>query len=218
MHFFRDNCIKSLNRYIYRLAHNNSVTDARTGLEALGWMREVGTMEIIHGSMKHPIDTKAMRILAETAVKYELVVTPQDASSCADVAKARGIDIAHVVKCMVAEDDRDGVHIMLVPGDRKVRLKKVRKIADVPSIEFMQPEKLSGMYGVVVGAISPIHFLDVPTVRFYMDNTVFSAVAVDVSSGDPRAGILIAPHELGEMLRAERCDIASEPCRELRRQ
>ncbi len=154
--------------------------------------------------------------LADNNIRFNLVATQQPAFDCETVALVRGVGITQVLKCMVGEDESRSMHVMLVPGDAKVGLKKVKKAADVDDISLMDPGRLAS-YEVTVGAISPIQLMGIDGVRFYMDNTVFCNRLVDMSSGDPRAGILIAPTDLERVLGAKRCDII-KPHPLLRRQ
>jgi prolyl-tRNA editing enzyme YbaK/EbsC (Cys-tRNA(Pro) deacylase) len=108
---------------------------------------------------------------------------------------------------MVAADVGNGLHVMLIPGDRMLKLRRVRALAGGMKIELVPPEKLASEYGVLVGAISPTEFFG--RARIYIDQTVLKEEEVDISSGDPRAGIGLSSRDLAEVLSATRCDIIS---------
>jgi prolyl-tRNA editing enzyme YbaK/EbsC (Cys-tRNA(Pro) deacylase) len=108
---------------------------------------------------------------------------------------------------MVGMDIEGGLHVMLIPGDRLLKLKKVRSLAGGIKIDLVCRETLADDYGVVVGAISPTQFFGIA--NFYIDNSVFMERDIDISSGELNAGVELSAVHLEELLGAMRCDIIS---------
>jgi prolyl-tRNA editing enzyme YbaK/EbsC (Cys-tRNA(Pro) deacylase) len=109
---------------------------------------------------------------------------------------------------MVGMDIEGGLHVMLIPGDRILKLKKVRSLAGGIKIDLIDRETLAADFDVVVGAISPTQFFGIAS--FYMDKSVFLEDDIDISSGELTAGIELNAVRLEELLGAMRCDIVSE--------
>lgn len=153
------------------------------------------------------MQTTVTQFLAERSIPYRLNRHPTAAFSCRDVARERKLRLSQIVKCMVAADFRNGLHILLIPGDRMLKLKRVRALAGGARIQLLSPDRLTSEYGVIVGAISPTQFYG--RAQFYMDQTVLMEEEVDISSGDPTAGVGLNSRDLAQVLNATRCDIIS---------
>ena len=72
---------------------------------------------------------------------------------------------------------------MMVPGDRILKLKRVRPAAGGIRIDLVSPEELAEKLGLTVGAISPTQLAG--RAWFYMDQSIFDEEYVDISSGVP---------------------------------
>jgi len=65
----------------------------------------------------------------------------------ADAARAVGVDLSRVTKNLVSETDRGDYVILIVPGDRRVNLKRAAEALGVERIRlvpFNQAEQISG--------------------------------------------------------------------------
>jgi prolyl-tRNA editing enzyme YbaK/EbsC (Cys-tRNA(Pro) deacylase) len=153
------------------------------------------------------METVVTRFLSERGIPYKLKRHSVAAYNCEDAARERRVRVSQIVKCMVGMDIEGGLHVMLIPGDKILKLKKVRSIAGGIKIDLVCRETLARDFDVVVGAISPTQFFGIAT--FYMDHSVFSEDDVDISSGDLTAGIELNAVRLEELLGAMRCDIVS---------
>jgi prolyl-tRNA editing enzyme YbaK/EbsC (Cys-tRNA(Pro) deacylase) len=153
------------------------------------------------------MDTVVTRFLSERGIPYKLKCHPLPAFNCEDAARERGVRVSQIVKCMVGKDIEGNLHVMLIPGDRILKLKKVRSLAGGIKIDLVCRETLAEDFDVVVGAISPTQFFGLAS--FYIDNSVFLEHDVDISSGDLTAGVELNAVHLEEVLGAMRCDIVS---------
>lgn len=153
------------------------------------------------------MNTEVTEMLDEAGIPYTVKPHSEPVYTCEDAARERGVRVSQVVKCMVGKDPNGMIHVMLIPGDRMLKIKKVRQLAGGIRVELVPPEKLAEEYSLIVGAISPTQF--VGKARFYMDNTVFLEEDVDISSGEPSAGVELKAEDLCNLLGAERCDIIS---------
>jgi prolyl-tRNA editing enzyme YbaK/EbsC (Cys-tRNA(Pro) deacylase) len=159
------------------------------------------------------MQTSVTQFLDSVQAAYTLKPHQTPVYTCEDAARERGLRVSQVVKCMVGQDQQSYLHIMLLPGDKILKLKRVRQLAGSLPIHLLPPEELAQRYDLMVGAISPFQFLDKAkfhiTPRFYIDPTVRAEEDVSVSSGHPSAGILLKSALLLELLQATQGPIIS---------
>lgn len=109
---------------------------------------------------------------------------------------------------MVGEYDAGKLVVMLVPGDRTLKSSRARKHLRAASLSLVDPKKLAHDLGLTVGAISPVQFVDKAVIL--MDPSVLDEEIVDISSGDPLAGIELSSTDLRDALDAEMVEIVSK--------
>ena len=83
------------------------------------------------------METAVTKTLDDFGITYVVTVHKKAAFSCEDVSRERKIKLAQVLKCMVAEDKNGNIYIMLVPGDRRVDIKKLCQYVGEPGINFV---------------------------------------------------------------------------------
>jgi len=153
------------------------------------------------------VETDVTKILDEFGIKYVIKEHQNPAFACEDVARERNVRLAQVLKCMVGKDINKNVYIMLIPGDKILKIKKLRHITGGIKIDLFSPKDLSDSFNIIVGAISPIQFLK--NARFYIDETVLLEDIVDISSGSPNAGVQLKTRDLVNFIKPTLCDIIS---------
>jgi len=146
------------------------------------------------------------RPLDEAGVQFTIKPHEEIALTSSDAAEHRGVRVSQIVKCMVARSEQGDLCVALLPGDRTLKLRKVRKVVGSP-LALVDPEELTNDMGLTVGAISPLQL--VGRARIFMDPTVLEEDLVDISSGDLRAGIELSSAELQAVLDAEIFDLVS---------
>jgi Cys-tRNA(Pro)/Cys-tRNA(Cys) deacylase len=145
-------------------------------------------------------------VLKAAGISFELKQHQEPALTSEAAAEQRGVRVSQIVKCMVARSDAGELCALLLPGDRMLKLKKVRKYVGSP-LSLVDPKVLAEELGVTVGAISPVQL--VGRARLFMDPTVLEEEMVDISSGDPLSGVELASRDLQGFLGAEVADIIS---------
>jgi prolyl-tRNA editing enzyme YbaK/EbsC (Cys-tRNA(Pro) deacylase) len=158
--------------------------------------------------MGHDVVTGPLR---EAGISF--VMKPHDEAALTSEAAAqlRGIRVSQIVKCMVARAEIGQLAVLLIPGDRTLKLRKVRKLMAGSPLALADREELVREHKVTIGAISPMHFLGKAPI--FMDPTVLEEELVDISSGDLTAGVELASADLQSFLQAEVADIISAKSR-----
>ena len=152
--------------------------------------------------------TSVTEFLDAAGVSYEIKPHSQPVFTCEDAARERGVRLSQIVKCMMGADPDGGIHVMLIPGDKTLKIRRVRPVAGGVRIDLLSPQEIEERLGLTVGAISPLQLVG-KVVRFYLDHSVLREEFVDISSGEPDAGVELRSEDLRELLNAVRCDIIS---------
>ena len=147
---------------------------------------------------------ESMKIFDNLGIKYEIKKHQSPVYTCEDAAKERGVVLAQVLKCMVGKDSEGNIYAMLLPGDRLLKIKKVRQIAQGANISLAPTEELAKL-GLEVGAISPVQLLG--RAKFYMDKTVLNEEYITISSGAADAGVMLKTKDLAGVIKPDLCDI-----------
>ena len=154
------------------------------------------------------METNVTKTLDDYGIEYITRKHENPVFTCEDAARERKVRITQILKCMVGKDHNSNVYIMLIPGDKILKINKLRKIAGVKKIELIPPGELSSTFGVTVGAISPIQFLG--NAMFYLDESSLLEDIITISSGLPDAGIELKMSDLISLVKPVLCDIISE--------
>jgi len=116
-----------------------------------------------------------------------------------DAARERGVRLCQIVKTMVLSDGRQRVVVAVLPGDRRLDTKRLKKLVRVKNLKFMDQEALSRRFDMVIGAIAPIADA-FESLSMFMDPAVLQEAFIDISSGSPSAGLELASADLQRLL------------------
>ena len=152
--------------------------------------------------------TSVTEYLDDIGVEYTVKTHSQPALTCEVAAQERGVRVSQIVKCMVGDTDGGDLVVMLLPGDRTLKSSRARKFLGVQALNLVDPNRLADELGLTVGAISPIQLIGKSTIL--MDPTVLDEEIVDISSGDPLAGVELASADLRDILDAQMTEIISK--------
>ena len=153
------------------------------------------------------MDTLVTKKLDEHSISYELKPHENEALTCELAAKERNCKISQIVKTMVGKDEKGNYHVCLIPGDKVLKIKKVRQQAGGIKVDLVDPVKIAQELDLIVGAISPLIFPD--NTHYYIDPTVLDEELIDISSGDPKAGVELSSKDLVSIVNGKVCDIIS---------
>lgn len=145
--------------------------------------------------------TAVTEMLDASGVEYVIKPHAEPALTAETAAHERGVRVSQIVKCMVGQTDADSFVVMLIPGDKKLKSSKARKYLRASALELVPPETLSERFGLTVGAIAPQQLIG--KARMLMDPAVLEEEMVDISSGDPMAGVELRATDLQSTLGAE---------------
>ncbi|MEW6266981.1 MAG: YbaK/EbsC family protein [Thermodesulfobacteriota bacterium] len=143
--------------------------------------------------------TAIMEYLDRSGVPYLVKAHQRPVFTSQDAARERGVRLSQIVKTMLLKSPEGRVLVAVLPGHRRLDLKKLKKCTGHKNLEFMDGDSIRTALGLVVGAIAPVGDL---ARRFpvFVDAGVFDEEHVDISSGDPTAGLELASRDLRRLL------------------
>ena len=141
--------------------------------------------------------TNAARLLDRMGIHYELReydVDPDDLAAETVAAKI-GLPPEQVFKTLVARPDRskdrNGICMVVIPGDREFNLKALAAAAGERKIQLVPVKELQSLTGYIRGGVTALAAKrDFPV---YVDETIELFDVVSISAGVRGLQILIAP-------------------------
>jgi Cys-tRNA(Pro) deacylase len=144
--------------------------------------------------------------LEKAGIPYRIKLHTSAVFTSEDAARERGVALKQIVKTMLLSDKARRIVVALLPGDRRMHIKKINRLLK-GDFQLMSPEDVQSATGFVVGAISPVGLVTHGW-EMVADPNIFSNEWVDISSGDPSAGIELRSVDLRELLHCRIEDIS----------
>jgi len=143
--------------------------------------------------------TMPMRVLEQQGISYELHQHAGKLYTAEGVAEDLDIPVAQVVKAMIIQRSDGQFALMMVPGDRRLSLKKIGAALNDKNVKLATERDVQRVTGYQVGAVSVLGFRrsDVPT---YVDQGVLELEQAIISAGRPDAGLALPPDALMQAL------------------
>ena len=156
------------------------------------------------------IDTKVTRLLDDQNVPYTLLPHSEPVFTVETAAAQRGVVKEEMVKSILMRERRRPRRYVLacVLGDTRLDYKAVRTHLgdDWKRLTFARGEEIEAVTGYVQGAVNPLCLPDDVPVVF--DVAIAQCKNVNISSGDPMAGIEMKPGDLIRLAGAKLAVIA----------
>jgi len=152
--------------------------------------------------------TKITQLLDAHQIPYRLLPHNQPVFTVEAAAQQRGVVEEEMVKSILLRDKVGHYVMACVLGQARLDPKAVRvhMPPDWKRLYFASAEEIQTVTGCVQGAVAPL-FLpeDVPVI---FDEAVALQKKVNISSGDPMAGLELDPHDLIRVTAAQLAPIA----------
>jgi Cys-tRNA(Pro)/Cys-tRNA(Cys) deacylase len=142
------------------------------------------------------LKTGVTEILDAFGIPYRLLPHSEPVFTVEAAARQRGVIREEMVKSILLRD-RDGRYVMAcVPGDARLDPKAVRAhLGDEwKRLHFATGEEIETVTGCVQGAVAPLGLPEEVPVVF--DEAFGALEKVNISSGDPMAGLELAVQDL----------------------
>ena len=145
------------------------------------------------------LHTRVTHYLDERNVPYKIKFHSRPVFTSEEAAVERGVRLSQVIKTMLLTDGKE-ILIVVLPSDRKLETKKIKKLTGHKNLQFMDKESIEQKMGLTVGAVAPVG-CGFDELRMFVDPSVFEEEFLDISSGDPRAGLELHRENLKDLLK-----------------
>ncbi|CAH0532625.1 Cys-tRNA(Pro)/Cys-tRNA(Cys) deacylase YbaK [Vibrio stylophorae] len=139
------------------------------------------------------IDTVVTRLLKARDIAFELR-THEPLQQVHALAKARGISPSIMVKSLLLQDMGGQLALACVPGDHQVDPRLVRAALGCRRMTCVAAKDVAKLTGFAIGTVTPIALTQPLPILF--DHQLAQHAVLSISSGDPRAGVLLAQQDL----------------------
>ena len=137
-------------------------------------------------------------------VEFEVLPHKKHVWSAEDLAKTRNRPLASVVKCIVLTDGKAHV-VACVPGDKRIKARKVQKLLGLGKLEFAPEKTLGRMTGHMPGTLAPVALKKKLTV--VLDKGILARAMVNISAGKKGFGVELHSKVLAILSGAKVADI-----------
>lgn len=141
------------------------------------------------------IRTLPMELLEKAGVAYDVHRHEEDQYTAEGVAQDIGVPVAQVVKAMLARCDDSWYVLVVIPGDSRLSLEKIRATLGAGKVNLASRQEVERISGYTVGAVSVIGFRQ-GGVLALVDDKVLGLEQIVISSGRPEAGLGLSPDDL----------------------
>ncbi len=154
-------------------------------------------------------DTSVVRALDARGIGYRLLPHSEPVFTVEAAAQQRGVVKEEMVKSILLRD-RKGKHVMAcVTGDARLDPHAVRAHLGEgwKRLRFATAEEIREVTGFVQGAVAPVGLPDGIPVLF--DREIGECEKVNISSGDPMAGLELGTRDLIKAAHAQMANISA---------
>jgi Cys-tRNA(Pro) deacylase len=156
-----------------------------------------------------PFRTKVTDFLNDRKIPYSVKHHSKAVFTSEEAAVERGVRLSQVVKTMLLGAG-EFMAVAVLPSHRRLDTKKLKRVTGNKNLQFMDKDAIEQKTGLTVGAVSPVG-CGLESFPIYVDPSVFKEEFLDISSGDPRAGLGLYRDDLKGLLKeAHFVDIVKE--------
>ena len=152
--------------------------------------------------------TNAVRLLDQMGIPYELreyEVDPDDLAAEGVAAKI-GLPAGQLFKTLVAQGDRNGTCMAVIPGDSELNLKALAIASGDRKMHLVAVKDLQKLTGYIRGGVTVLGAKKAYPV--YADQSIERFVVISISAGVRGLQILLAPADYLRITRAVVAEIA----------
>jgi Cys-tRNA(Pro) deacylase len=142
--------------------------------------------------------TQLTEFLDAQKIPYRVKYHSKPVFTSEEAAIERGVRLSQIVKTMLLADGND-ILVAVLPSHKRLDVKKLKKLSGHKNLQFMNKESIERRTGLMVGAVAPIG-RRLEGIPLFVDVSVFDEEFLDISSGDPNAGLELHRDDLRFLL------------------
>ena len=140
------------------------------------------------------METEVTRALDAAGVPYAVRRHSRSVFTTEEAAQERGVRVEQICKVMIVRRPDRRLTVILIPGDRRLSLRKVRAALGERRLSMAPAEEIEARLSVRVGAISPVGLH--AQLELLVDVDIEREEWVSISSGSPDAGVVLRSADL----------------------
>lgn len=158
--------------------------------------------------------TMPMRVLDEKGIPYDAHQQSHKQVTSAGVAEDLGVPVAQVVKAMIVQRSvrvpgSGDFIVAVIPGDRKLSLKKVAALLQDRGARLAAERDVVRVTGYQVGSVSVLGFRR-GDIAGYVDLRLLDLPQIIISAGRPDVGLSVAPAGVVQAMNAQVVDLCED--------
>ena len=122
------------------------------------------------------------KFLKDFDKSLKIIVLENSARTAIDAASSLGCEVGAIVKSLLFKAD-DIFILVLVAGDKRCSLNKLKKITGKKHVSMANPEEVKAQTGYTIGGVSPVGHLN--TLEILMDNSLKRFDCLHAAAGHP---------------------------------
>lgn len=142
------------------------------------------------------VATAIFDALAKNGVEFELTPFSASLRTVDQVAAALDMPPSRIVKALLVEVDDRAPLVVGIPGNRQLDLAVLSSALPAAAPRLAERSAIGRIAGVPPGAVTPLLGALRDDLEIVLDEAVFAADLVNVSSGEPQLGINLRPTDL----------------------
>lgn len=155
------------------------------------------------------MSTRAIKFLQRRQIPHDVVTYDHQEKGAAFAARAIGAPLENTLKTLVVNLSDGGACLALMPGHRKLDLKKLARACQVKKAALADAATAERLTGYHVGGISP--FGTKHTFKVILEETALQFDSVLINAGQRGTMLIMAPGEIVSALDCPAADIAEHP-------
>ena len=151
--------------------------------------------------------TNVIRILELHKIEHSIFnyEVDENALDAVTVANKVNANPESVFKTLIANGDKTGINVFVIPGNFELDLKKAAKVSDNKKIEMIKVKELLPLTGYMRGGCSPIGMKkQFPT---FIDETAQLFEMIYISAGVRGTQVKLSPLDLLNLVNAQFVDL-----------
>lgn len=136
-------------------------------------------------------------LLNKHKVQYSHVTHNDVTKSSFEAAKIRGTRIEDAAKAIILKAELKDKTIKfiqaVVPGDKKIDLKKLRNLLNVKNVSLASPDEVFEKTGCTIGSVPP--FGNLFDIDMFLDESILQKEKIVFSAGTHTDSIIISPKD-----------------------
>ena len=144
------------------------------------------------------MSTRAIQYLRQKKIGFEVVKYDHEEKGAAFAARASGFPLQRTVKTLVVDLGRNQYTLVLMPGDRRLSMKRLARVLAVKRAAMADTRTTERLTGYLVGGISPFGTrLKLPVI---MEESILKFDDILVNAGQRGTMLKISPQVIPKVL------------------